>query len=70
MLGEGGWPVGHVFPTCGRVLAVLDRSEAVAELVLRAVELREGLREVLELLVELLLDLGELLGRERVEVDW
>lgn len=32
-------------------------------------ELREGAGEVLELLVELLLDLGELFGGERVEID-
>ena len=55
--------------TWGRILAGLDSSEAVLKLVLGAVELREGLGEVLELLVELLLDLGELLGREGVEVD-
>lgn len=33
-------------------------------------ELAEGVCEVLELLVKLLLDLGELLRVEAIEVDW
>lgn len=48
----------------------LDALVAVLEFRLGAMELGEGGGEVLELLVELLLDLGELLGREGVEVDW
>lgn len=50
--------------------ASLYASEALLELVLRAVELREGGGQVLELFLELLLDLGELLRLEGVEVDW
>lgn len=48
----------------------LYASEAFLELVLRAVELRKGARQVLELFLELLLDLRELLGLEGVEVDF
>lgn len=47
----------------------LHASKALLELVLGSVELGEGRRQVLELLVQLLLNLGELLGLERVEVD-
>ena len=49
--------------------ARLDDLVAVLEFRLGAMELGEGGGEVLELLVELLLDLGELFGREGVEVD-
>lgn len=47
----------------------LYASEAFLELVLGAVELGEGARQVLELLFELLLDLRELLRLESVEID-
>lgn len=47
----------------------LHASKAFLELVLGSVELGEGRRQVLELLVQLLLNLGELLGLERVEID-
>jgi hypothetical protein len=50
--------------------AGLDDLEAVLEFRLGAMELGEGGGEVLELLVELLLDLGELFGREGVEIDY
>jgi len=55
--------------TSGGGGAAVDAAQAVPELVLRAVELRKGRGEVLELLVELLLDLRELLRLEGVEVD-
>lgn len=49
--------------------SALHASEAFSEFVLGAVELGEGVGEVLELFLELLLDLRELLGLEGVEVD-
>jgi hypothetical protein len=55
--------------TLCRFLSRLDDPQAVSELVRRAVELLEGVGEVFELVVELLLDLGELLLMEGVEVD-
>lgn len=55
--------------TCGSGGPRLYASEALAELVLGAVELGEGRRQVFELLVELLLDLGELLSIEALEID-
>lgn len=48
----------------------MDALQAVLELALGAVQLGVRLGQMLELLVELLLDLGELLRLEGVEVDW
>lgn len=50
--------------------STLNASQTLLELGLGSVELGEGRRQVLELLVQLLLNLGELLGLERVEVDY
>ena len=55
--------------TFGGSFAGLNGPQAVFEFILCAVELGEGVAEVLELLVELLLDLRQLLGREGIEVD-
>ncbi len=49
--------------------ACSNRLQTLSELGLRLAKLAEGVGEVLELVVKLFLDLGELLCRQRAEID-
>jgi len=57
-----------MFHTPGSWSLRLDASQTLLELLLRGVQLCEGVGQVLDFLVQLLLHLRELLGREAVKV--